>query len=105
MEQDLRAYFEKDMPSTENIRVQYKLLRNGPTQTGVTYPKYYVWATISSNDRIISEGAARIVAVDGTQFVVTDFVSKNQITSDPGKVQNIFPPALISNILALAGEK
>jgi hypothetical protein len=77
MERDLQGYFEKTLDTTEKIHVQFQLLRDGPTQTGISYPKFYVWAKILSGDRILTEGAVRVAAVDRTQFNVTDAFGKS----------------------------
>lgn len=105
MERDLSAYFEKTLETRGKIHVGYQLLREGPTQTGISYPKFYVWAKIFSGSRILTEGAVRVAAVDGTQFTVTDFLSKEQIAAEPEKIKTVFPTALNAKILALAAAK
>jgi hypothetical protein len=105
MERDLQAYFEKTLDTTDKIHVQYQLLRDGPTQTGISYPKFYVWAKILSGNRILTEGAVRVAAVNGTQFNVTDFLGKDQIAAEPEKVKSVFPSALNEKILTLAAAK
>ena len=105
MERDLSAHFEKTLDTRGRIRVEYQLLRTGPTQTGISYPKFYVWTTIFSGSRILTEGAARVAAVDGTQFNVMDFLGKDDIAAEPEKVNTIFPAALNAKILALAAAK
>ena len=105
MERDLRVYFEKALDTKEKIHVQYQLLREGPTQTGIAYPKFYVWAKILSGNRILTEGAVRVAAVDRKQFNVTDFLGKDQIAAEPEKVKSVFPTALNEKILTLAAAK
>ena len=105
MERNLRACFEKTLGATDKIHVQYLLLRDGPTQTGISYPKFYVWARILSGNRILTEGAVRLAAVDGAQFNVTDFLGKDQIAAEPEKVKSVFPSALNEKILTLAAAK
>lgn len=105
MERDLHAYFEKTLSTTDKIHVQYQLLRDGPTQTGIGYPKFYVWAKIFSGDRVLTEGAVRVAAVDRTQFDVTGFLDKGQIAAEPEKVKSVFPSALNEQILTLAAAK
>src|SRR4051794_8753623 len=48
---DLRTYFCADRPQCS---VRYELLRNGPTQSGVSYPKFYLWVTITERGRMKS---------------------------------------------------
>ena len=105
MERDLSAYFEQTLGTNGEIHVDYRLLREGSTQTGISYPKFYVWAKILSGSRILTEGAVRVEAVDRTQFTVTHFLSKDQIATDPDKIDAIFPAALKAKILALAAAK
>ncbi len=105
MKRDLGAYFEKTLKTPDKVRVEYQLLRDGPTQTGISYPKFYVWATVFSGARNLTEGAVRVAAVDRTQFTVTDFLSKDQIVAEPEKIKSVFPPALNEKILSLATTK
>jgi hypothetical protein len=105
MERDLTVYFEKTLETSGKIHVDYQLLRKGSTQTGISYPKFYVWAKIFSGSRILTEGAVSVAAVDGTQFTVTDFLGKDQIAAEPEKINTIFPAALNAKILALAATK
>jgi hypothetical protein len=82
--------------------VEYKLLRDAPTQSGVSLPKYYLWLKILSNDRIIKEGAIRVAAINNQRFEVTHFLIKENIRSHPEKIDKIFPSLLKDNILVLA---
>ncbi len=100
LKRDLKAYFKND--EQKNTLVEYEMLRDGPTQSGVAYPKYYVWVKISSKGIIQNEGAARVAAIDKTKFEITDFLSKAEIRSFPDSVSKIFPAALISKINSLA---
>lgn len=105
MERDLNAYFGKTLEISGKIHVDYQLLRNGPTQTGIGYPKFYVWARVFNGSRVLTEGAVRVAAVDGAQFTVTDFLGKEQIAAEPEKISTVFPAALKAKILALAAAK
>ena len=45
--QDFDAYMKRDLASflckgAHECRVEYQMLREGPTQTGISYPKFYV---------------------------------------------------------------
>ncbi len=89
---DLTAYFaEHFLPASV---VTYELLRDGPTQSGVAYPKYYVWAKATASDGTVLEGAARVAAIERTRFEVTDFVSRQQIVSQPDSLDQVVPAAL-----------
>ena len=80
---------------------KYELLRDGPTQSGVAYPKYYVWAKSIDSGRVTSEGALRLAAEEKS-FHVTNYLSKKDILADPSSVDPIFPSALKDKILARA---
>src|ERR1700722_12718152 len=105
MQRDLSAYFEKTLETSGKIHVDYQLLRKGPTQTGISYPKFYVWAKVSSGSRVVTEGAVRVAAVDGALFTVTNFIGKDQILAEPEKVNTVFPTALNATIIGLAAAK
>ena len=105
MQRDLSAYFEKTLETSGKIHVDYQLLRKGPTQTGISYPKFYVWAKVSSGSRVVTEGAVRVAAVDGALFTVTNFIGKDQILAEPEKVNTVFPAALNATIIGLAAAK
>ena len=75
------------------ITVGYQLLRDGPTITGIAYPKYYVWVQVRSADTIVLEGVARVAAIKRS-FEVTNFVSVLGIKTEPALVDSIFPHAL-----------
>jgi hypothetical protein len=98
MKRDLRAYFSQNVGRT--VQVEYSFLRLGPTQTGVSYPKYYVWVvvkdTLSGPTQL--EGAARVAAVDRIRFDVTDFLSKTEIILNPETIQSVFPASVCNEI-------
>ena len=74
--------------------VTYELLRDGPTQSGLAYPKYYVWAKAVGSDGMVVEGAARVAAIERTRFEITDFVTRQAITANPGSLAMVIPAAL-----------
>jgi len=82
--------------------VTVDLLRRGPTQSGVSWPKYYVWIQLMKGNQPVVAGAARVAAIDQQRFEVTDFVTARQIKKDPRKVAQIFPAALVAAIKARA---
>jgi hypothetical protein len=101
LRRDLAAFFHAIDPSSPS-KVDYKLLRNGPTQTGVSYPKFYLWATAKNGSGIVHEGAVRVAAVEKTRFEVTRFISKAEILKAPQELQSVFPAPLVAPILELA---
>lgn len=97
LKRDLERYFSKTLGKP--VDVSYEFLRKGPTQTGISYPKFYLWAEIHGDDRLIDQGAVRLAAVEQIRFEVTDFLSKAEIQSTPSKVSKIFPQLLVSSII------
>lgn len=97
LSRDLNNYF-KERQGNETI-VEYEFLQNGVTQSGIAYPKYYLWVIVrdSSNVSILDEGAVRVAAEKGEQFSVTDFISKTNIQNDID-LTSIFPVEVISKI-------
>ncbi len=90
---DLAAYFERQGLTAP--AVTYELLRDGPTQSGVSFPKFYVWVSARASHGSVVDGAARVAAVDRTHFEVTDFVSREQIVTQPDSLDLVLPAALV----------
>src|SRR4051794_22699849 len=74
LRRDLALYFRKS--KTEKVTVEPEMLRDGPTQSGLSFPKFYVWARVFTGGRLREEGAVRLAAVEGKRFDVTDYLSK-----------------------------
>lgn len=100
MRRDLKAYFTERRKEKVN-KVEYEYLRKGPTQTGVSFPKYYLWVKICVGKQI-EQGAVRVAAIDGSKFEVTHFISSEQIIKFPETVSSIFPSSLCSTIVSIA---
>ena len=101
LKRDLLAYFHVAGVSA----AEYKLLRDEPTQSGVAYPKYYLWVKVRSGNSMIHEGAVRVAAIERERFEVTSFLSRSKIQSAPSIVGEVFPSALVPLVLSLAGIK
>jgi hypothetical protein len=100
LKRDLGAFFR----SSNADRVEYQL-RDGPTQSGIAYPKFYAWVEIFFGSGLLQEGAVRLEPIEKARFEVTHFVSQEDITRDPQVLAPIFPAALIPLILEKAEEK
>ena len=100
LERDLTAYFASRGIVDPSAR--FELLRPGPTQVGIAYPKYYLWVSISSGDSHATSGAVRVNAVDKKGFHVTDFLPAEDALSDPELISSIFPAPLVGAISARA---
>jgi hypothetical protein len=99
MKRDLGSYLCK---GTSPCRIEYQLLRDGPTQTGIAYPKFYVWVKCFIGERLQTEGAARLAAIDKKEFQIADFLTRSQISDSPQQVAAVFPAPLVKDILQRA---
>jgi hypothetical protein len=94
---DLGAYFTAARKQ-KSVPVQFELLRAGPTQSGVSYPKYYVWVRVAGGVTADDRGAVRVEAVDRTRFEVTDFISERAIQTDARRIHSVFPAPVCDRI-------
>ena len=99
LKRDLKVYFNF---SGSKAAIKYQLLRDGPTQSGVGYPKYYLWVQVTDGEKIVQEGAARVSAIEKTRFEISHFLSKSDIKKQPDSAAQIFPATLLSKINQLA---
>ena len=87
------------------LRTEHELLRDGPTQSGVAYPKFYVWVRVFQDKSLVEEGAARVAAVERKAFEVTNYVEAKAIRADPDKLNQVFPLPVAEKIKARLGIK
>ena len=104
LNRDLLSFF-KSTSVPDATRVQYKLLRDGPTQSGVAFPKYYAWVEVFVGSNRTQEGAVRLAAVNGDHFDVTHFFAAQQIRTRASEVAAVFPPPLVPAVIERAGAK
>jgi hypothetical protein len=104
LRRDLAAFFTAST-GQKVASLQIVALRDGPTQSGVAYPKFYFWVLASGTDAVLAEGAVRVAAIDQVRFEVTDFLPKAKIQQLPGEVAAVFPQPLVSLILQRAEVK
>jgi hypothetical protein len=100
LKRDLAKYFSDSEKG--KIEVNYELLRKGPTQTGVAYPKFYLWVRVNKDGKVSKEGAVRVAAIEKKEFQITDYLSKEEISETPMRVYQIFPQALCERIIEKA---
>jgi hypothetical protein len=97
LQRDLDAYFANR--GFRRPAVAFELLRRAPTQSGIAYPKFYVWVRVRSADGSVTSGAVRVAAVDRQRFEVTAFLSVSEIKADPSQVASVFPAILVPAII------
>jgi hypothetical protein len=93
---DLTAYFTRRAGTA--TRVSYEYLRNGPTVTGIAYPKFYVWVRadpLGGGSGV--EGPARIALIDSSAEV-THFFSHDSGTVAPPELDAVFPASVAASL-------
>ena len=95
LKRDLEKYF---LTLYGPVTVKWEFLREGPTQSGVSYPKYYLWTEINNTQKTISQGAVRVAAMDKTKFDITNYVDISQIKNKSIDIYEIFPSAVCEKI-------
>ena len=104
LSRDLQKYFGGLLK--RRVRVKFELLRSGPTQSGVSYPKYYAWVKIYGADQqLIEQGAVRIAAEDKTDFSITDFWNVQKIRGEQKNLELVFPENLCGLIIGKSKEE
>ena len=101
LQRDLTAYFRTGEGQEYDVR--YEMLRDGPTQSGIAYPKFYVWVRVSDQDTVVREGAAQLAAIGRERFEVTQFIERAEIERDRTQLRMVFPAAVISTIESKIG--
>jgi|EndMetStandDraft_4_1072995.scaffolds.fasta_scaffold67745_3 hypothetical protein len=97
LQRDLLSFFRQAHgPTVTAIEVQP--LRLGPTQSGVSYPKFYLWVKAMAGSSVQQAGAVRVAAIQRTRFEVTDFLPVESIKKRPEEVGQVFPAALVRAI-------
>ena len=96
LERDLAKYFSDKGIGIASVK--YEMLREGATQTGIAYPKFYVWVWVTDKAGALQEGAVRLAAIDRNGFAVTDFFSRSSILSDPTSIEAVFPKPVCEKI-------
>lgn len=99
----LEDYFR--LEQKKNVTVKYEYLRKAGTETGMSFPKYYVWVEISDGLSFLQKGAARLSGTDTNKFEVTHYLSESEIKANPANVYSIFPKQLSDEIIKRADSK
>jgi hypothetical protein len=102
LKRDLEVYFKE--LKKKDIEVEYELLRDGPTQSGIAFPKFYVWVTVKENGALLEDGAVRVAAMEKKRFGVYDYLTRADIERDLEKVYQTFPRPVADKIKAKVGK-
>lgn len=100
MKRDLNEYFKNSFGNS--LKVEYELLRRGPTQSGIAYPKFYAWVTVWKGKAIVTEGAVRVASIEKTHIEVTHFISKSEILQNHNVIEHVFPKVLEASLMEKA---
>ena len=101
LKRDLAAYFKKTMG--KDVSVEYELLRNGPTQTGISFPKFYAWVIVRENGDLIDQGAVKLAAIKKERFDVTHFLSRSEALRKQEALSDLFPADVVKRINSKIG--
>jgi hypothetical protein len=93
LERDVRAHLVSNRLPSKNVKIE--LLRKGATQSGISFPKYYIWTHAVDVSGHHVEGAMRVAAIERIRFDITDFTLAASIRSDPAQLDAIYPALLI----------
>jgi len=102
-DEDFDDFMIRDLRSFLGVRaeeeVTFELLREGPTQSGVSFPKFYLWVRVLSADGDhLRSGAVRVAALDRLRFEVTDFAGRGDSVSGTADPASVFPAALVDRV-------
>jgi hypothetical protein len=101
LRRDLLAHFS-NLKKT-GTRIEYELLREGATQTGIAYPKFYLWVRVVAGAALVEEGAVRVAAVQRQRFNVTDYLPRSAIVVRPEALEEVFPAPVCERIRSKLG--
>jgi hypothetical protein len=102
LKRDLESYF-KDVKK-KNVVVEYQLLRDGPTQSGTAFPKFYAWVMVKENGTLLEEGAVTVAAMEKKRFGVYDYLTRGDIERNLEMVYQIFPRPVGNKIKEKVGK-
>ncbi|MFT3916688.1 MAG: hypothetical protein QM704_22190 [Anaeromyxobacteraceae bacterium] len=100
LRRDLTGYFTRLRNAP--VEASYELLRESPTQSGIAFPKYYLWIRLGPGGQPKDRGAVRVAAIQGERFEVTDFLSEEDIRQG-ARIEQVFPEPVCERIRGLMG--
>ncbi len=96
MDRDLTDFFKKRYPKFSSV--SYVLLRNAPTQSGISYPRFYAWIEIKENEKTIEAGAVNVAFIERKSIDVREFITAKEVNEDRDMPERVFPAALCDSI-------
>jgi hypothetical protein len=99
LRRDLADYFAVARKK-KGVPVEFEPLRREPTQSGVGYPKFYLWVGIDGAKNPQDRGAVRLQAIEKKRFEVTHYFSEEAIRNDPNAIYRVFPAQVCERIKA-----
>lgn len=96
---DLRAYFKLPAESTKSVGHEFIKGHEELYQAGTGYPHYFLWVYVYDGNKIVSEGFARVDAIENSKFRVSTFISKAQIKKDPRAIEEAYGASLGADII------
>ena len=96
LKRDLELYFKE--LKKKSVVIEYQLLRNGPTQSGTAFPKFYLWVMIKENSALLEDGAVKVAAIEKKRFEVLNFLARADIERNVERVYQIFPRPVADKI-------
>jgi hypothetical protein len=96
LQRDVQGYLVANGLPSQGVEIEP--LRKGATQSGASYPKYYIWIRAADKAGHHIAGAMRVAAIDRVRFDVTDFTPTATIRSNPASLASIYPALLIPAI-------
>jgi hypothetical protein len=98
LNRDVSLFMTNRYSRTTSVTVEF--LRQAATQSGVAYPKFYLWVIVtdSTMHNVLGQGAIRVAAIEKELFRITDYLTKEDITQSPDSIYLIFPKPVCEKI-------
>jgi hypothetical protein len=93
----LTSCFEDDR--FKDLQFKYTFLADHPFQSGIAFPKYYLWVEKYDGSHPIGRGVIEVAAIDQTRLGVVEFVSKKDLATDLEWIKRHYPPEVCKSIL------
>jgi hypothetical protein len=98
LRRDLAKYFRPSLGP--DLTVQFDLLRRGPTQVGIGYPKFYLSVQITRDRQLLKKGYVCVAAMEREEFFITAFIPQAAVLADSTVLDSVFPALVRAEIMA-----